>query len=452
MHHTAARPLAALLAAIIPAAALAQDLTWKAPPQANPIAIINAAVHPVSGSPIPRGYIFFDQGVIRALGPMADEPVFIGTTQIIDADGLHIYPGLIAPVTDLGLMEIQTTRPSTDLNELNDPNSEAFAASSINPDSWLFPVARSGGILLAGTFPTGGDIPGHAALLRLDGWTWEDMTVRRSMGLIVNWPNMRPFRSAFITTSEEDQAAGTRRALDRIDGYFADAAAYRDARAADPTLPIDLRWEGMIPCLPAPGLARHDQTPVLLRAEDIDQISAAVAWAVGRSLNPIIVGGRDAPLAAEILRAHDVPVIVMGTHRLPKRADAPYDDPFTLPARLQEAGIRWCLATGMESMNERNLGHAAGTAAAFGLSPELALRSITLSSAEILGVADRYGSLETGKSATLLLTTDTPLEMTSTVVMAFIDGRLIDLSNKQTELDRKYRERYRQMGLLEPAP
>ena len=151
MHHTAARPLAALLAAIIPAAALAQDLTWKAPPQANPIAIINAAVHPVSGSPIPRGYIFFDQGVIRALGPMADEPVFIGTTQIIDADGLHIYPGLIAPVTDLGSWRSRPPglhRPQ----RTQRPELRGLRRLLHQPDSWLFPVARSGGILLAGTF------------------------------------------------------------------------------------------------------------------------------------------------------------------------------------------------------------------------------------------------------------------------------------------------------------
>ncbi len=456
-------PSLALLA--VASAALAQDLGWKAPPQANPIALINASIHPVSADPIPSGYIFFDQGVIKQVGPMSDGPVFIGTTQIIDAAGLHIYPGLIGPVTDMGLLEMQATRPSTDLSENNDPNSEIYAATAINPDSWLFPVARSGGILLAGSWPTGGDIPGHASLLRMDGWTSDDMTISRDMGLIINWPNMRPFRSPFITTTEEEQIANTRRAVQRIDAVFAAAESYRAARAQDPTFPTDLRYEGVVGCLPSSAVAnpspstdpdvaaaRAAQTPVLLRAEDIDQIAAAVTWAVSRNLNPIIVGGRDAPLCAELLRQHDVPIIISGVFRFPKRSDSPYDDAYTLPARCEAAGLRWCLATGGESMNERNLGHAAGMSVAFGLDQDAALRGITLSTAEILRVADTYGSLDSGKSATIIITNGTPLEITTTVVMAFIEGRQIDLTNKQTELDLKYRERYRQMGLIDEQP
>lgn len=439
--------------------ALAQDLTWKAPPQSTPIAIINASIHPVSSEPIEQGYIFFDQGVIKQIGPMSDGPVFVGTTQIIDGAGLHIYPGLIGPITDMGLLEMQETRPSNDLSENNDPNGEVYAAVAINPDSWLFPVARSGGIMLAGSWPTGGDIPGHASLLRMDGWTSDEMVVQRDMGLIINWPNMRPFRSPFITTSEEEQAANTRRAVERIDAVFAAAEAYRAVRADNPNFPTDLRYEGIVPCLPAvinpatdPITDRANQTPVLLRAEDLDQITAAVAWAVSRNLNPIIVGGRDAPLCAELLRQHDVPIIINGVFRFPKRSDSPYDDAYSLPARCEAAGLRWCLATGGESMNERNLGHAAGMSVAYGLAQDAALRGITLSTAEILRVADTYGSLDANKSATLIVTTDTPLEITSTVVLAFIEGRQIDLTNKQTELDLKYRERYRQMGLIEEAP
>lgn len=446
------RSIAATALALLALPALAQDLTWKAPAQEHPIAIINASIHPVSGESIERGFVFFDAGVIRRVGSMEDQPVFVGTTRIIDAQGLHVYPGLIGPITDMGLLEMQETRPSTDLSENNDPNGEVFAATAVNPDSWLFPVARSGGVLLAGTWPTGGDVPGHASLLRLDGWTSDEMTVDRSMGLIINWPNMRPFRNAFVQTSEEDQAAATRRTLQRIDGYFAQAEAYRAARERDPSLPVDLRYEGMLGCLPRPSMTSQRQEPVLISANDLDQISAGVTWAVGRGLRPIIAGGRDAPLCAELLRQHDVPVIIGGVFRFPKRADSAYDEAYTLPARCEAAGIRWCLATGGESMNERNLGHAAGMAAAFGLSPDAALRGITLSTAEILGVADRYGSLDQDKSATLIVTTGTPLEITSGVVMAFIDGRMIDLSNKQTELDRKYRERYRQMGIIPEAP
>lgn len=456
-----------ILILLLATPALAQDLTHKAAPQSRPILIKNAVVHPVSSPTISDGGVLFDQGVIRAilnqgqLDELVRSPNLPPNTLIIDADGKHVYPGLIAPYTQLGLTEIQAVRQMQDTTEVGDITPEASAAIAINPDSTLLPVTRSNGVLLAGVFPTGGTLPGRAAAIRLDGWTSDDMTITPGGGLILRWPSMRTISAWWMDRSESDQQQDIRRGLQRITDVFDTALAYRNAKDADPTHPTDLRWEAMRPLFPAdltpitenavgidPALAPATQLPLFILANDIDQINAAVAFCLERGLRPVIVGGRDAPNAADLLNRHDIPVIVNGTHVMPRRDDAPYDDPFTLPARLHEAGIRFAIANNDDTAHERNTPYSVATAVKHGLPRDAALRALTIEAARILNIADRYGSLETGKSATLILTSGDPLEVMTRVERAYIDGREIDLSNKQTTLAQKYRERYRQMGQL----
>jgi imidazolonepropionase-like amidohydrolase len=277
----------------------------------------------------------------------------------------------------------------------------------------------------------------------MDGWTNDDLAVRRDAGLVVAWPSARPVRAWWMEKSEEDQKKENRENLARILDAFAAAKAYGKASAADPTRPVDVRWESMRAILPG-----KDQRPVFFTANDYDQITAAVRFAVKEKLKPVIVGGRDARLCLDLLKEHDVPVIVTGVWRLPKRRDSAVTESYDLPAALEKAGIRWCLASGQGAANERNLPYAAAAAVRHGLPAAAALRAITLSPAEILGVGADLGSLEKGKRATLMVTTGDPLEMTTRIRMAFIDGREIDLSNKQTKLAEKYREKYRQRGLV----
>jgi imidazolonepropionase-like amidohydrolase len=184
--------------------------------------------------------------------------------------------------------------------------------------------------------------------------------------------------------------------------------------------------------------------PVFIAAGDADQITAAVTWAAERGLRPVIVGGRDAEQCASLLKRHDVPVIITGTHAFPKRADSPYDDAYTLPARLAAAGVRFCIASADRTAHERNLPYNAGIAVAYGLDPEAALKAVTLWPAQILGVEKDVGSLEVGKAATLFLASGDPLDVTTVITGAYIDGRAIDLGNKQSALAEKYREKYRQ--------
>jgi len=373
----------------------------------------------------------------------------------IDAAGKHSYPGLIAANTQLGLAEIASVRASNDINEVGDITPEARAAVAVNPDSTLLPVTRSNGILVAAVFPEGGRIAGRVSVMKLDGWTWEEMTVKGDAGMSIEWPQARAITAPWMEQSESEQNENIRQGFAVIDDVFKSAEAYRLARRADTNTSIDLRLDAMQNVLPPledagsadPKARKPEQLPVFIAAQDLDQITTAVTWAQERKLKAVIVGGRDAGLCIELLKRHNVPIIITGTHTMPKRADSPYDDAFTLPARLHAAGVKFCIASADRTAHERNLPYNAATAVAYGLPKEEALRSVTLSAAEILGVyagMGGIGSLEASKAATFIITDGDPLEITTNIERAFIDGREIDLSNKHTKLAEKYREKYRQ--------
>lgn len=433
-----------LIALSFASAALAQDLGIKAPPkQLAPIAIENATIHTISGETIEGGFVTFADGKITAVGKGPAPRLASGA--VVDASGKHVYPGMIGANTQTGLMEIGAARATIDYAEVGGITPEVRAAVAVNPDSTIIPVTRSSGVLTVGVLPMGGAIPGRASVINLEGWTWEEMAVADDAGMVVNWPNMRPMRGFFVTRTPEEQDKERKEALATIDQAFRAAAAYLAAKKADPATPIDIRWEAMRGVL-------EGHKPVLVRADELEQIQSAVAWAVERKLDLVIIGGRDAYLCAELLKRHDVGVIVSGTLRLPKKVDSDYDEIYTLPAKLEAAGVTWCLAStggSQETPHERNLPYHAAMAAAFGLSPDAALRSITIAPAKLLGVGDRLGSIETGKDATLIITDGNPLEITTNVERAFITGREIDLTNKQRLLNKKYREKYRQLGITQ---
>lgn len=452
--------IALLSAAIACETANAQDLNRKAPPQNEPIVIENAIVHTITGDTIENGYVYFKGGLIEGVGK-APLPRFAEQVRIIDGTGKHVYPGLIAPYSQIGLTEIAAVRATLDMGEVGSGTPEVRAAVAVNPDSNILPVTRSNGVLIAGVFPRtdlsgqlayfsgpGGLFPGRGSVMRLEGWTWEDMTIRDDVGLVINWPFPRVIDAWWMNKSREDQQKELDRTLQTIEGLLTASRAY----AAGPSeQPKDIRYEAMRSIQPGftgPG----GQRPVFIEANDYDAIQQSVAMCVRLKLRCVIVGGRDAPMCADLLNRHHVAVIVEGTHRFPRRDDSPYDEAFTLPARLEAAGVNWCIASGEEAANERNLPYAAAMGVAFGLDQKAALEAITIRPAQILGIADKYGSIETGKSATLIVTDGNVLEVTTNVTKAFLDGRSIDLVDKQKALAEKYRERYRQLGPAGRAP
>jgi imidazolonepropionase-like amidohydrolase len=434
---------AVLAAAIVAGAAAAQSRQVPAPPQGHPIVLAGGTVHPVTGPVIEGGYVAFNDGRIIDLG--AGAPPVIPWAEVIDARGLHVYPGLIACDTTLGLIETGSIGATHDYAERTEMTPEVRAAVAINPDTDHIPVTRANGILTALVMPRGGVVSGRGSLIRLDGWTWEQLAIDAEAGLVLNWPRTEPdlrrswWREPKPESEQRKQIAERLAALDRL---FDDALAYYASVEADPAQATDLRYEAL-------RAALDGARPVFVRASARGQIESAVTWAARRGLRIVIVGGREAEAAADLLRKHDVPVIIRGLHQQPRRRDDPYDLPFTLPARLHEAGVRFAIASGSGAAHERRLNHNAGTAVAFGLPRQVALEAVTIEAARIVGLGATHGSLEIDKAATLIVTTGDPLQITTDTVMAFIDGRRIDLGNRHRTLYEKYLQKYRQLGLIE---
>lgn len=421
------------------AVALASDqLPGK--PQATPVLLVGGDVYTVAGDVIPGGSVLFADGKIVAVGKDIDAPP---DATRIDCAGKRVYPGLFALATDLGLVEIAAVRATLDSAETGQLNPNARAEVAVNPDSELIPVARANGVLLNLTAPSGGVLSGTSAVMQLDGWTWEQMTLRAPAAMHLAWPRMSAVRAWWEEESAAKQMKGRDDQLKAIDQAFADARAYMTARQGGgndkaSATPLDARWEAMVPVL-------QGKVPLIVEADDLAAIQAAVAFAAREKVKLIILGGYDAPRCADLLKRHDVPVIVESVHRLPLRRDDAYDAPFTLPQRLREAGIRFAITDGSRSSSIRNLPYHAATAAAHGLPPDEALRAITLYPAQITGVADRVGSIEKGKDATLIVTDGDILETPTKVERAWVQGRGVDLTSRHTQLYEKYREKYRRM-------
>ncbi|HUU46099.1 MAG TPA: amidohydrolase family protein, partial [Acidobacteriota bacterium] len=395
-----------------------------APPQTRPIALVGGTIHPVEGPDIPNGTIVFTDGKITALGANATVPAGAET---IDVSGKHVYPGLIDASTVIGLTEIGAVRASNDMREVGPINPNVRAEVAVNPESEIIPVTRSNGVTAVLTVPSGGILSGTSALLYLDGWTYEDMTLRAPIAMHLNWPRMSTITAWWMRQSEEEQIKDRDESLVRIRDAFADARAYWKARNGEsaggtPHHPHDSRWEAMIPVL-------EKRMPVIVNAGDLQQMQAAIAFGEREGIRLIVSGGYDAPLCAELLKKDDIPVIVRGIHRMPEQRDHPYDAAFTVPARLHQAGVRFCISNGGAS-NVRNLPYQAATAAAHGLPADEALKAITLYPAQILHVDDRIGSLAVGKDATMIVTDGDVLETPTQVEIEFMAGRRIDLSDK----------------------
>ena len=440
-----ARAAGAALAVVLATPARAQSPEVPAPPQQAIVAVRHAAVHTcVPGAkPIEDGYVVFDRGRIVAVGAEPMPPALVDrSSHVIDAPGHVLTPGLWAGASSLGLVETLQVEATDDRAEFGEFRPEVRAAVAVNPDSDLPPVARNAGILMAHVFPEGGTVSGHASAMRLDGWTARDRCVRESAGLVLRWPMMEPVRSRWTKATPEEQRKERDRALAGIDRFFDAAEAYVRARDADPAVAKDMRFEAM-------RAALKGEEPVLVDANWPGQIESAVLWAARRGYRVTIVGGLGAPDVAPLLAKHAVPVVVRGINRLPLREGDPYDAAYTVPARLLAAGVECSIASGDEPAHERSLPGQCGRAVAHGMPHAAALEAVTRVAARLAGCGDTHGTIEPGKSATLVLWTADPFEVTTSVRRAWIEGGEVDLGDRQKRMRAKYREKEIQR---EPAP
>ena len=437
-------PNVVLALALSSSPALAQLGSHNPMPGAHGVyAIRNARIVTVSGPVIERGTVVIGaDGKIAAVGANVSVPP---NATSIDASGHSVYPGMMDAGTNMGLSEIPQGAASTvDVSETGSFNPNAYAYYGINPHSAHVGVTRVVGITHVATMPSGGIISGTAAIVNLAGWTPPEMEVVRSAAMVINLP-----RSGFAGRgfggfgqqqgSSQDAQRLRERQLDSLRAILRDADAYGkaiDAAERDRSLPRVKRDVVLAALVPAV----RGQMPAIFTADRANDIRAAVEFAKEMKLKPIILGGGDAWQVASFLKENDVPVIVNTVLQLPRREDDPYDVNYSSPAKLHQAGVRFAISEG-GGAETRNLPYNAGMAAAFGLPKEEALKSVTLYPAQIMGVADRFGSIEVGKVANLVVTDGDILEAKTNTRYLFIDGRPIPLSTKHTELYELFKDR-----------
>ena len=399
--------------------------------QSEPIAITGAVIHIGNGMIVNDGIITFDRGLITAVG-VAGGGINLVNHALIDVEGRHVYPGFVLPNSTLGLIEVNSVRATSDVLEEGDINASVRSAIAYNTDSEIIPANRFNGILTAQVAPQGGLISGSSTVFKLDGWNWEDAMLAEDVGLHLHWPSYvqrrRNSETGLFETVDNENYEGQTQLLHSL---FQDAQAYSGQL-------LNLNLLAMQPLF-------NGVTKLFIHADEAKQIISAIRFARSYGIQDVVlVGGADALSVKDFLLAQNVPVIYERIHELPQREWQDVDMPFKTPFLLHDAGIKVGIGGGATSIDrQRNLPFFAGTAAAYGLNRETALAMITSVNAEILGVADRVGTLEVGKDATLFISEGDALDMrTSQVLGAYIQGRDIDLYGTQQQLYERFRVKY----------
>ncbi len=408
-----------------------------APDQSESILITGLTIHVGNGDKIDNAAIGFDKGIITYVG-REDRIKPEDFKQVIEAKGSHAYPGFIAPNSTMGLMEIESIRATRDYAEVGKFNPNVRAVIAYNTDSEIQPTVRSNGVLMEEVSPRAGVISGTSAVVHLDGWNWEDAIVKDDVGLHMTWPRM--YRRDWQGGSGEIQKDKEYDAEVReIKTLFLEAQAYSKGKFNL----IDLKLEAI------KGVFDGSRI-LMIHAHEVKQITEAVQFKKQFNIpKMVIVGGYDAWLVADMLRDNDVAVMLRRVHDLPMYQEDDTDLPYKMPKLLQDEGVLFCLENSgnMDAMGTRNLPFYAGTAKAYGLTYEQAVQTISLNTAKILGIDAKCGSLEQGKYATFFISSGDALDMrTNNVTHAFIQGRAIDLSNRQKKLYEKYKSKYETSG------
>ncbi|HRD81005.1 MAG TPA: amidohydrolase family protein [Saprospiraceae bacterium] len=405
-----------------------------APPQEMPVYIVGATAHLGNGLVVENSIVAFENGKITLVRtPQTLPQVNLSRYKVIEAKGKHLYPGFIAPNTQLGLVEIEAVRATVDAGEIGELNPNARSIIAYDSDSEVPPTVRAQGILLAQITPQGGLLSGQSSIVQLDAWNWEDAAYKMDIGLHLNWPAMF---SCNWREGSLSKNANYDKQVEVIETYLTEALAYcKNDKPAEKNLKLESA------CALFNGSRK-----LFLHADDAKAITAGVLLAKRFGITPVVVGGGDAAIIADFLRENHVPVILGNVHALPMRDDADVDAPFKLAAQLQQAGVMFCFS--MDGFwQQRNLAFQAGHAVGFGLPYEQAVAALTLNTARILGIDATVGSIEEGKDAILFLCEGDALDMRSSKVsLAFINGRQISLDHKQLELYRKFKTKYERGG------
>ena len=422
-----------LLTLLVSFSGLAQQT--PAPKQSNAYSIEGATLHMGNGNVIKNALIMFDNGKITFVGSAMMKIARQG--EIIDAKGKHVYPGFIAPNSTLGLVEVDAVRASDDEDEIGAMNPHVRSIIAYNTESKVVESMRPNGILMAQITPRGGRISGTSSIVQLDAWNWEDAIIKEDDGIHLNWPSAYSRGRWWLGEPRIlKENKNYSKEVEELVQFFSQNNAYQTSDKNPKNLPFEA----------LNGLTDGSKT-LYVHVDKEKGITDAIIFAKAQNIkNMVIVGGYEANKVLDLLKENNIPVLLQRVHSLPNNTDDDYDLPFKLATELVNAGVLVGLenAGDMERMNTRNLPFLAGTTVAYGLTKEQALSLITFNTAKILGVDDTVGSLEVGKDATLFISEGDALDMrTNKLTKAFIQGRDISLETHQTELAKRYSEKYK---------
>jgi len=410
----------------------AQDDVYPAPVQKGTFYITNATIHVGNGTVINNGTIKVTDGKIIQVGTN-----IAASGDIIDAKGKQVYPGLILPESDLGLKEIaNAVRGSNDYQELGEWNPNVQSAVAYNTDSKIINTLKANGIVLTNVAPTGSLIAGTTSAVQLDAWNWEDALYKRNTGVVFYMPGLINRRPRFGGRRQQLETDPVKEGLDKIEEvkkFFREAKAYSQEKDHIQT---NLKFEALKPLF-------SRQEKLFIHADAVKQLLVAVDFAKEFGIDVVIVGGTESWQIAGLLKKNNISVILSREYNLPETEDDDIDQPFKTPYMLKQAGVLFALNDDLDETRYRNLAFNAGTAAAYGLTKEDALQSITLNAAKILGIDDRTGTIEEGKDANIVISEGDIMDMRTSIISAvFIQGRKVSLENKQTQLYNRYMTKY----------
>ena len=410
--------------------------------QDHPILIRGATIYTISSGILEGTDLLFENGKIVSIAKDISVPK---NAEIIDAKGKHIFPGLISSGSTIGLQEIGAIRATRDYAEVGDVNPNVRSNVSYNPDSELIPVSRSNGVLLGLSVPRSGLISGTSSLMKFDGWTWEDATLKHPIGLHLFWPSMGVPKSEKSKKKKKNDPYSRVKSIQKIDDLFDRALAYSKLKEiGSSSFRHDLRLEGLLPVI-------NGDISIFIHANEVRQIESAVHWSSRHGFDIVLVGGKDSWRVTELLKEKDIPVIYTHVQSLPMRRFEKFEQPFITPLQLFEAGIKFCISNSespFQTPHLRNLPYHASKAFSYGLPYDIALRSITLSAAEILGVEEFVGSIDINKDATFFIADGDILDVRTNVLSAFIEGRKVDMSDRHKMFYSKYQKKYQHKGLM----
>lgn len=411
-------------------------ITTSAQTSTRHYALTNVQIQTITNGVIQKGTLVMRDGKIVALGPDVTAP---SNADVIDCSGLTVYPGLFDAGTELGLVEIGSLPETHDENENGDLTPQAQALTAVNPNSVSIPVTRVNGVTTVLTAPSGGLLPGTAAVMNLFGYTPEQISVAGRHALILNFPS-RARGGWWDQRSDDELDKQFRERMDKLDEVWDRAELYTRIDSAWNAGGTGSRAPEYVPEIQAMLPAIRREMLVLVEVNKASDIDTAIAWIKRRNIRAALTGVSEGWRVADHIAESNLACIVGPVLSIPRRASDRYDKAYANPALLRNAGVNVALRTN-QSANVRNLPFNAGFAAAYGMGREEALRSVTIVPAQIFGVDSLLGSLEVGKQATLFVADGDPFEPSTTVQKLFINGWDVPLKSRHTELHDEFLER-----------